>query len=41
MGREMVEVLVPTGGTHILSPYRDDVPLCFVTMEAGRGSWKR
>ena len=36
----MVEVLVPTGGTYIFFPYRDGVPLCFLTMEAGRGTWE-
>lgn len=34
----MVEVLAPTGGTHILFPGREGVPLCSLTLRAGRGS---
>lgn len=37
MGGEMVEVLVPTVGTHSLFLYRDVVPLCFLTLKAGGG----
>lgn len=38
MGREMEEILVFTGVTHILFPYREDMPLCFLTPKAGRGT---
>lgn len=38
MGREMEEVLVPPGVTHILFPHRENMSLCFLTFKAGRGT---
>lgn len=41
MEPQVVEVLMSSGVTHILFPYREDMPLCFLTLKPGRGTKDR